>query len=164
MGMGMKKKVNSFHIKRIVPVQYHSLWKREEENSSCFGLIARFEKACYFQVRRTNWSIGITSKIRGSAHFLIPLTPKRHENWLLAWRVCVCVCVCVSLYGICVSVYLCVYLCICVSMPVCLRKRLSVNNILRTSWPIWRKVSVYVAIGLESRTSPSQYNRTNISP
>jgi len=46
---------------------------------------------------------------------------------------------------------------------VCVRKSLSVD-ILRTSWPLWMKISVYVAIGLESRTSPSQYNRTNISP
>jgi len=26
------------------------------------------------------------------------------------------------------------------------------------------KISVFVAIGLESKTSPNQYNRTNISP
>jgi len=30
--------------------------------------------------------------------------------------------------------------------------------------PLGMKISVYVAIGLESRTSRKQYNRTNISP
>jgi len=38
------------------------------------------------------------------------------------------------------------------------------EDILRTSLPIWMKMSVYVGIGVESETSPSQYNRTNISP
>jgi len=51
--------------------------------------------------------------------------------------------------------------CVCVCLFVW--KSLSVN-ILRTSWPIWIKILVYVAIGFESKTSPSQYNRTNISP
>jgi len=45
---------------------------------------------------------------------------------------------------------------------VCVRKSLSVD-ILRISWPIGMKISVYVAVGLESRTSRSQYNWTNIS-
>jgi len=54
-----------------------------------------------------------------------------------------------------VCIYVCVY--------VCVRKCLSVD-ILRKSWPIWMKIPVYVAIGLESRTSPKQYDRTNISP
>ena len=50
--------------------------------------------------------------------------------------------------------------CVCVCLPV--RKRLSVD-ILRKSWPISMKITVYVAIGVESRT-PNQYNRTIISP
>jgi len=52
---------------------------------------------------------------------------------------------------------------VCLSVPLSVRKSSPVN-ILRTSWPIWMKISVYVAIGLESKTSPSQYNRTSISP
>jgi len=43
------------------------------------------------------------------------------------------------------------------------RKSLSVD-ILRKSWPIWMKITVYVANGVESRTSPNQYSRTIISP
>jgi len=70
-------------------------------------------------------------------------TPK---NWFLAWRV---------------SLYLCV--CVCVSVCLSVRKSLSVD-ILRKSWPIWTQITVYVAIGVESRTSPNQYNRTIISP
>jgi len=38
------------------------------------------------------------------------------------------------------------------------------NDILGTSRPIWMKISVYVAIGLESRTTPNKHSRTNISP
>jgi len=50
--------------------------------------------------------------------------------------------------------------CVCVCLPVW--KRLPVD-ILRKSWPISMKITVYVAIGVESRT-PNQYNRTIISP
>jgi len=56
----------------------------------------------------------------------------------------------------------CAYVCLCVCLSVW--KSLSVD-ILRPSWPIWMKISEYVAMDLESRiTSPSQYNWTNISP
>ena len=44
----------------------------------------------------------------------------------------------------------------CVSVCLC--------DILRKSWPSWMKITVYVAIGVESRTSPNQYNRTIIFP
>jgi len=53
--------------------------------------------------------------------------------------------------------------CVCVSVCLCVRKSLSVD-ILRKGGPIWMKITVYVAIGVESRTSPNQYNRTIISP
>jgi len=53
--------------------------------------------------------------------------------------------------------------CVCVCLSVCVRKSLSVD-ILRKSWPIWMKIAVYVAIGVESITSPNQYNRNIISP
>jgi len=76
--------------------------------------------------------------------FLSLLTVKRQENWFLAWRVSV-------------------YVCACACVRVCVRKSSSVD-VLRTSWPIRMKISVYVAIGLESRTSPNQCSRTNISP
>jgi len=32
-----------------------------------------------------------------------------------------------------------------------------------TSWPIWVKISVYVAINLESKISPSECSRTNVA-
>ena len=51
--------------------------------------------------------------------------------------------------------------CVCVCVCLCVRKCLSVD-ILRRSWPIWMKITVYVAIGVESRTTPNQYNRTII--
>ena len=51
----------------------------------------------------------------------------------------------------------------CVCVCLCVRKSLSVD-ILRTSTPIWMKIAVNVAIGVELRTSPNQYNRTIISP
>ena len=57
----------------------------------------------------------------------------------------------------------CVCLSVCPSVCLCVRKSLSVD-ILRKSWPIWMKITVYVAIGVESRTSPNQYNQTIISP
>jgi len=45
----------------------------------------------YSHVRRTNENIGMLSKIRSWAkHISWLLTLKRHENWFLAWRVCVC--------------------------------------------------------------------------
>jgi len=52
---------------------------------------------------------------------------------------------------------------VCVCVRLCVRESLSVD-ILRKSRPIWMKITVYVAIGVESRTSPNQYNRTTISP
>ena len=51
----------------------------------------------------------------------------------------------------------------CVSVCLCVQKSLSVAT-LRKGWPIWVEITVYVAIGVESRTSPNQYNRTIISP
>jgi len=52
---------------------------------------------------------------------------------------------------------------VCLSVCLSVRKSLSVD-ILRKSWPIWMKITVYVAIAVESGTSPNQYNRTIISP
>jgi len=52
---------------------------------------------------------------------------------------------------------------VCLSVFLSVRKGLSVD-IFRRSWPIWMKITVYVAIGVESRTSHNQYNRTFISP
>jgi len=49
--------------------------------------------------------------------------------------------------------------CVCLSV----RKSLSVD-ILRKGWLICMKIMVYVAIGVESKTSPNQYNRTIIFP
>ena len=53
--------------------------------------------------------------------------------------------------------------CVCLSVCLSVRKSLSVD-ILRKGRPIWMKITVYVATGVESRTSPYQYNRTIISP
>jgi len=39
--------------------------------------------------------------------------------------------------------------CVCMCVCLCVRKSLS-EDILRTSWQIWMKISVHVAIGLES--------------
>jgi len=64
--------------------------------------------------------------------------------------------------------------CVCVCVSVCLsvgakkfrtdsQKSLSVD-ILRKSRPIWMKITVYVATGVESGTSPNLNNRTITSP
>jgi len=81
-------------------------------------------------------------------------TPRKLVFSLTCVRVSVCLSVCLPA---CLSVSVC--LSVCLSVP----KSLSVD-ILRNSRPIWMKISVCVVIGVESRTSPNQYNRTIISP
>jgi len=88
----------------------------------------------YFHVRKTNGSIGIPSKIRSWA---------KHISWLyLHWNA--------KKTGVQIDVRVCVCLSICLSGGA----KKSVD-ILRKSWPIWMKITVYVAIGVESRTSPN---------
>ena len=47
---------------------------------------------------------------------------------------------------------------------VCVRAKKFVRGYLTKDLTDWMKISVYVAIGVESKTSPNQYYRTNISP
>ena len=84
----------------------------------------------YFHVRRTNGSIRILSKIRGWATVsTFPDSTNAETSSKLVF----------SLTCACLSV----------------QKSLSVD-ILRTSWPIRMKFSVYLVIGAASETSPSQ--------
>jgi len=46
------------------------------------------------------------------------------------------------------------WVCVCLSVCLSVRKSLSVD-ILRKSWPIRMKITVYVAIAVESGTSPN---------